>query len=292
MADNDLIFAISGGVDSCYLLHTLVSQGLKGVVCHVNHGLRVESAGDARFVQELAQSYGLPYEEKTLELIIEAGFEARARHERLQFFSKVAKSYGIQRVALAHHADDQAETLLMQLCRGTQELPGIREFTEMEEYGLELWRPLLSVRKAEIVNWMREREYSWCEDHTNAESITTRNRVRLEVIPLLNEIFSRDVTPVINRARGATLVNQIDELMLLINFQDPQGRLYLPALEGLSLKLQQRVLYRYLKEQGVSELSASKMEECHTLMTNPDIWKINLAEGRFLRRKEKRIFLG
>jgi len=291
MSQKSLIFAISGGVDSCYLLHSLVAQNYQGIVCHVNHQLRPEANADADFVRELARTYELPYEEKVLNLLGDKSFETRARDERLQFFAEVGKKHGIERVALAHHADDQAETILMQLCRGSQEMPGMREISSMDDYGLELWRPLLMIRKSEIINWMKEHGYNWKEDDTNTQAIAVRNRVRNEVLPLLSNIFSRDVTPIIARGKAEDKDALISELIVVAELKDPQGRLFLPKLQRLSLELQIRVLKKYLEEQGIKNLSSDKLKEVVQTLINKSIWKVNLSGGKFLRRKEKRVFV-
>ncbi len=285
------IIAVSGGVDSCFLLHHLMEQEVDAVVCHVNHGLRSESGEEAKFVRGLAQEYGLPYEEKILDLSAQGSFEAEARHERLQFFAEVCQQYGVKEVALGHHADDQAETLLMQLCRGAKGLQGMREHTRLDDYGITVWRPLLSWRKATIRDWMEARNFSWREDVTNGQPIAVRNRVRNEVMPLLSEVFSRDVVPVVTRAQPDDLTAQLEELLQLVDLKDPQGRLFLPKLSLLSEPLQSRVFFDYLKEEGIQELSTEKLQECLQLINAVDIAKVNLPGGHYLRRKEQRVFI-
>ena len=286
-----VIMAVSGGVDSCYLLHNLVSKKVRGVVAHVNHGLRPESVEEAAFVRDLAERYELPYEEKTLSGLPTSSFEAHAREARLRFFSEVGSKYDLDTVALAHHADDQAETLLMQLCRGTMHLSGMREYSAMEEYGgLRLWRPLLSKRKSEIRAWMQSQGLEWREDSTNGQPVAVRNRVRNEVVPLLNDIFSREVVPVINRAQSNE-AELFSELIGQLNLRDPQGRLYVPKLEPLSQDLCRKVIFEYLKEQGVEGLSLSKLDECLSLLDPAEVAKVNLPGDQFLRRKEKRLFV-
>ena len=154
-----------------------------------------------------------------------------------------------------------------------------------------LWRPLLSWRKAAIRDWMEARNFSWREDGTNGQRIAVRNRVRNEVMPLLNEVFSRDVVPVITRAQPDDLAPQLQELLQLIDLKDPQGRLFLPKLSPLSEPLQSRILFDYLKEEGIQELSTEKLQECLQLINTVDTAKVNLPGGHYLRRKEQRVFV-
>ncbi len=291
MDTQQYLIAVSGGVDSCYLLHWMQEQGHQGVVCHVNHGLRPESAQEAVFVRGLAAQYGLPYEECTLQMAAQDGaFEADAREARLRFYARIARQRGVQHVALGHHADDQAETILMQLCRGSASAHGMQELTELTDYGITLWRPLLRMRKAEIVAWMQARDLSWHEDASNQQPIAVRNRIRHEVMPLLCDIFSRDVAPLIGR-QVSTAESEIDELLPLIPWRDPQGRLFLPRVRALSPALQARVLLHYLREEGVQEVSTAKLTESLSLLTDPTRWKVNLPGDRHLRRKEQRLIV-
>lgn len=294
-----ILVGVSGGADSVYLLH-LLSHGEKEglIICHLNHGLRGdESDLDAAFVSQLCQHYGLPYEQKKIDLAslmeerAETSMETRAREERLKFFQAVGEKYGTSHLALAHHADDQAETLLMNLCRGSAGLKGMESPAELKEYALTVWRPLLHLRKKEILAHLQEQQLEWREDYTNQESVVTRNKVRNDVIPLLNEVFKREVTPNINRGYQSSIRPLLPEILLELKVYDPQGRLYLPRVLELSTELRKLVLHTYLIENGIADLSQSKITECLSLLTEEQSWKINLPGGQFLRRKEKRIFL-
>ncbi len=292
-----LLIGVSGGADSVFLLHWLLERGEQEqlIVCHLHHGIRGEEADrDADFVRSLAQQHGLHYEERRVcveEIMAASGgsLETVAREERLRFFGDIAERYGIYDVALAHHADDQAETILMQLCRGTKALPGMQSPQEIGP--LTIWRPLLGWRKSEILDALRDRAQDWREDLSNYEADVTRNRMRLEVVPLLSEIFRRDVVPLVNRVsereEGALLTEAIAGLAL----EDPQGRLFLPKVETLSSGMQREVIYRYLKCAGVEDLTSAKVEECVSLIDDQSRWKVNLPGGLAWRRKEKRLFI-
>jgi len=289
-----LLLGISGGADSCYLLHHL-AETFKGqlVVCHINHGLRGEqSDGDQDFVAMLAKSYGLPFHTKTIDLSgLTSSFEAQARGERLQFFKEVADIYGANHVALGHHRDDQAETILMNLCRGSAGVKGMDETTWLPDYQLYLWRPLLTLSKQDILMQMQSQGFLWREDATNAQPIATRNRVRNEVIPLLNEVFSRSVSLQIAKSYDQSLRDVLPELLEELRVLDPQGRLYVPRLQELSTVLQRNLLYQYLTKHQMRDLTQDKVLECMELLTQENVSKVNLPRGKYLRRRQKRLFI-
>jgi tRNA(Ile)-lysidine synthase len=175
--------AVSGGLDSVALLDLLVATqrwhgGALSVVT-VDHGVRPGSSEDADFVAALAEAARLPFSRFDLRLRKRASEEAmrRARHEALS-------RAGADRVATAHHRDDQVETVLLRLIRGSSStgLAGIRPRSGAVVH------PLLGVWRSELAAWASHRELTWREDPTNAELTADRNRVRAEVIPLLEQI--------------------------------------------------------------------------------------------------------
>jgi tRNA(Ile)-lysidine synthase len=192
--------AVSGGVDSVYLLHWLIDNGYKNLlVVHFDHNLRPESSKDAEFVKSLARKFNLPYAGastcvrcycKSEKVSIELG----ARELRHKFFKQV-QSYGYPIVALAHHANDQAETVLFNFFRGSA-LTGLKGMEELSSHGL--WKPLLNVTKSEIISRACEMGLEWREDSSNGLSEYDRNYLRNEVIPGLEE-RREGVVKVINR---------------------------------------------------------------------------------------------
>ncbi len=185
-----VIAAISGGVDSVVLLHLLAkhrellgtsprSQPYQLVVAHVDHGIRKDSAADARFVQTLSQYYGCIYEEKQLSLGIHTS-ENRAREGRYDFLFHLAKKYQAT-IATAHHGDDLAETIAINLQRGT----GWRGLAVLNRRGV--IRPLLGYSKAELYAYALTHHLEWVEDDTNRNIRYLRNRVRRLLAPRLTE---------------------------------------------------------------------------------------------------------
>lgn len=165
-----IVVAVSGGVDSVVLLDMLAKTGDTIVVAHVDHGIRTDSAADARFVRALAKKYQLDYVEQRLHLGAEAS-EDRARKKRYDFLFSVAKKYQAT-VATAHHQDDLVETIAINFHRGT----GWRGLMVLNRSGIT--RPLLTRSKADIYDYALQHHLEWVEDSTNRDARYLRNRVR------------------------------------------------------------------------------------------------------------------
>lgn len=206
-----LVVGVSGGVDSVSLIHCLSrikeAHRLRLRVAHLNHNLRgEESRTDARFVSDLALELGL---EATIEEADVSAYqkdrrissvEQAAREVRYRFLARVAKTVGATAVAVAHTADDLAETLLLHILRGsgTSGLKGMSELSPwpwpnpklIQESTLKLFRPLLGLSKADTLGYCRELGQDYREDSSNYLPQFTRNRVRLNLMPFLEAEFN------------------------------------------------------------------------------------------------------
>ena len=189
--DETVVVAVSGGADSVALLDILshFEEGhLHLVVAHLNHGLRgTDSDGDEMFVSRLAESYGLPFESRRADVtgLAQAerlSLEDAGRRERYRFLAETARAHQATSIALAHHRDDQAETVLIRLLRGAG-ATGLSAMVSLSR-GL-LKRPLLKISRAEIERYMRDRGLSHRTDASNADTTILRNSIRHELIPLL-----------------------------------------------------------------------------------------------------------
>ncbi len=200
-AGSTIVVAVSGGPDSVALLRALhalsADWGWKLVVAHVNHQFRgEESDREAGFVAALADELRLACEIGRIDVPGYAkdkamNAQAAAREKRYDFLFGVAEQYGADKIALAHHADDQAETVLMRIIRGTgpSGLTGI-PFRRTERK-TELIRPLLRIYKSEILQYCEDHHYEYCTDSSNAERKYFRNQVRLDVMPFLQRYNGR-----------------------------------------------------------------------------------------------------
>ena len=297
------LIGVSGGADSVALLHLLVEAGfLNLLVCHLDHRLRgKDSSGDARFVETLAKKLGLTCEIGRCDIrrrMKETGesMETVARHARHAFFADCATKHRCRKVLLAHHADDQAETVLWNLLRGSHGLKGMREVQKIvlpDRRTLELHRPLLALRHAELVAWLQERGHPWREDASNSEPIAVRNRLRNEVFPLMNEISGRDAVAAFVRAAAdfSEIEGVIHEQLDGINLLDPQGRLHLPTLKKLGPTMQRAALRKFLHVAGVAQLDRRMIDQALAMLEPGGSAALNLPSGKRLRRKEGRMWV-
>ena len=187
-----VLVAVSGGADSVALLDILASLEefrLELIVAHLNHLLRGEEADDdEEFVRNLAQRYDLPLFTKRVNVKELAARKKRSledagRYARYHFFDELAVSQGANKVALAHHADDQAETLLLRLLRGS----GGSGLCAMAPKSAGRYvRPLLCLSRDEIEGYLKDRGIPWRDDSSNASLDFLRNRIRHELIPILS----------------------------------------------------------------------------------------------------------
>jgi len=233
-ADSVLVVGVSGGADSLALLHIL--NGLRerlDIRLHVatlDHGLRAEaSAVDAEFVRQLAEAWGLPvtvgYKDvPTLMKTWRVGVETAARRARYDFLAKVARDVGAKTVAVAHHADDQAETILMRILRGTglRGLGGMAVSASVPGHtDMMLVRPLLKVSRVDIEAYCREQDLQPREDATNSDTTYTRNRLRHETIPLLEQVYPGAKVALTQLADIAAVDNDYLEAQLQREFIEP-----------------------------------------------------------------------
>ncbi len=198
-----IVVGLSGGPDSMTLLHAMMANNLSPIAAHFNHKLRDDADQEAAFVREFCLSAGLPFREgagDVRQFSNEQGLslEEAARILRYQFLFKVAETEMAGAVAVAHHADDQVETILMNLLRGS----GMKGLSGMQVVSLPnpwsdripLVRPFLDLEREQILEYLTEQQIPSLEDPTNKELVFQRNKIRLTLIPQLEKL-----TPGFNR---------------------------------------------------------------------------------------------
>ena len=186
----EVLVGVSGGRDSVALLDILIKLGYRCTVAHCNFHLRgEESDRDEKFVQQLSFNLNIPYYSVDFDTVNYAkqkniSIEMAARELRYSWFTSLAEKINAQAIAIAHHADDNVETLLMHLVRGT----GLKGLTGISPKNGLIVRPLLCCSRNEINEYIKNNNLSFIEDSTNQSVDFQRNKIRLQVIPLLEEI--------------------------------------------------------------------------------------------------------
>ncbi len=206
-----ILVGVSGGVDSVSLLDLLALLSekfyFKIIIAHYNHSLRgADSDADEDFVKDLAIKYGFDYFSAKGDVLTYSeknsiSIELAARQLRYNFFERTSRNHYADFVATAHTADDSAETFLFNLFRGSgltglSGIPATRNFVK----NVVIARPLLTLKKKEIIEYAKARKLKWREDRTNEAVDYTRNRIRRVLIPLLEKEFNPQIIEAINRA--------------------------------------------------------------------------------------------
>lgn len=218
-----IVVGVSGGADSVMLLHVLwrlqKEWGLQLWVVHVHHGIRQEADEDVSYVQELCNCMEIPcytfYEDvPALAAQNKLSEEEMGRRCRYKHFAETLNKTGADKIAVAHHMDDQAETVLFHLSRGTG-LAGMRGMLpvstwkeEGEEREYRLIRPLLDCRKQEIIAYLKMESVAWREDVTNQDCRYARNRIRNEILPAMEHVNEQAVAHITGFAKQAAEYEQ------------------------------------------------------------------------------------
>lgn len=302
--ENSYQVAVSGGRDSMALLHFLHRHGYRELtVVHVHHGLREEEAdSDEEMVRSFSRQLGYSCVVRKVDVASfskknRLSIEEAARELRYNEFAKIAQEHSLPQVFLAHHADDQVETLLFRFFRGSgsRGLSGMLPFSRRNIAGvdLELLRPWLQVPREGIDAYVSKNEVPYRDDSSNEEEFSLRNRIRHRLIPTINEVFERDVrgavlrTAELARRDEACFEEQLPDLADL-----PQGNLEVALIRELPPAIRDRVLLRWLRNEGVPDIGFREVERVVRLAqssTNPG--KENLPGGIHIRRRQGLLFL-
>jgi tRNA(Ile)-lysidine synthase len=307
--DTRVLAAVSGGPDSVALAHLLRELDAAGELrlaglVHFNHQLRAAAEDDERFVVSLGESLGLPVSTDRGDVAAEArrerrSVEAAGRAARYAFFERARALTGADAVALGHTRDDQAETFLLRLLRGA----GPRGLGGMYPRNGYIVRPLLDCRRADLRTWLSTRGLPYVEDETNGDVSIPRNRVRGELLPLLEARFNRGIVDVLadeaDLAREAwqwmdvTAGDLAARLVRPIAAQGP-GLVYemdVTELTALPLALRRAVLWRAMtRVAGVRPISFGHVEAAIRLTAQMDDGRTDVP-GQRLQRIGSRLVL-
>lgn len=254
-----VLVACSGGADSLALLALIAHAGLPCVAVHVDHGLRPGSATEAEVVRAAAARFGVPFEARAVHVAPGPNLEARARDARYAALRSAATAHGAGCIAVAHTADDQAETVLLNLLRGaaTTGLSG------MAPRRADISRPLLALRRTDTETICAVLGLEPVQDPSNQDRAFLRNRIRLDLIPELNDMAARDIVPLL--ARQAEMLRTEDAFLDALAAaawpapEDPDpARPLVAPLRALDPVLARRAVRRWL---GGPPASAGDVEE-------------------------------
>ena len=185
--NNPVVVGVSSGPDSMCLLNLLEQKTNKLVVCHINHNVRKESTTEEEYLKDYCQKHNLIFESMKITEYKETNFENEARKKRYNFYEEILSKYHSTKLFLAHHGDDQIETILMKIVRGSnlEGYAGIKEISKVKNY--QIIRPLLKVTKEDIINYNKSHNITYFIDSSNTNTDYTRNRYRQKILPLLKE---------------------------------------------------------------------------------------------------------
>ena len=222
--------ALSGGLDSVVLLDTVCKSQAKNknteiFVFHIHHGLQKLADDWLIFCEKLAKHYQVHFDFRLLHLSTEEGnIEARARAGRYEALADLCEEYEIEDLLLAHHQNDQAETVLLQLLRGAgvAGLSGMPTYKEIQSGSnlITLWRPLLDQSRLELEAYAKEHQLKWIEDPSNQDRKYRRNAIRKDIMPKLEKIQPEALA---NLARSAALLGDAQGLLDRLAKQDSES---------------------------------------------------------------------
>ncbi|TRZ48056.1 tRNA lysidine(34) synthetase TilS [bacterium] len=285
-----ILVAVSGGPDSLALLFKLASLrntlGLTLHIAHLDHGLRKDSKTDALFVKQWADKLDIPIKIEKLDSKIKGikgSSEEFLREKRLIFLIKTAKKIKANKVALGHNLDDQAETVLMRLLRGTGlcGLSGISPLRTIK--GVTFIRPLLETRRREIESFLKQKKVKPRIDPTNREDLFFRNKIRHNLIPLLKRTYNQNIVELLaNLAESASYDYEYLDQVAKNNLKTDVGKLNIRKakklhLAILRLKIRQSIAYI---QGDTRRISFKHIKEVEDLLNNrPEESIVDLPKG-------------
>jgi tRNA(Ile)-lysidine synthase len=292
-----VLIAVSGGADSLALLHLLAEcqkiLGIKLHIAHLNHLIRKGDAEtDMRFVQMIAQKLKLPITVESSDVTSFAkeerlGIEEAARRIRYAFYDRVANQVGAQKIAVGHNADDNVETFLMRILRGS----GLKGLTGIPAKRGRIIRPLIKIWRKDIEQYINTLKIVPRQDYTNYESKFTRNRVRLKLIPQL-KIYNLNIKEIILQT---ILLLTEDHNYLENKAEEALGEVFVSGNEA-EIKLNIRLLQEWespiqghLLRQAIARvkgdlfnLSFQHIQEIIEKLNNREKWELHLPGNIFI----------
>jgi tRNA(Ile)-lysidine synthase len=280
---------LSGGRDSVVLAEAMRRVGVTFEAWHFNHGWRGEASdADADWVRAWCRERGIPCRTGRARGVVRKT-EGEARRVRWAFFDRRARAGAVEELWLAHHADDRAETLLLQLMRGAGPggLSGPR--LRRQRGGWVVLRPLVGFRRAELARLARGWKLTWREDASNEDLAYRRNALRARGLPALSRWSGRDVVPLL--ARTAEILEDEEDYWAQILPSLWPERLGTRDLARRPVAWQRRVLRAWLTARGILDADFEQIESVRRMLTSPAPARVNLSRGRSCRRRAQHFFI-
>lgn len=273
-----VLLAVSGGADSMSLLHFLYSNqknlSIRIAIAHVNHKQRPESDSEETYLKDWAQAHAIPFFSATFQGKFS---ENTARQFRYDFFKQIMQEQDYTALVTAHHADDQAETVMMRLIRGGHlwHLKGISPVRPFA--GGELIRPFLGLTKAQLPQVFH------FDDSSNQSRTYLRNRIRLDYLPQLTKENPQFSHHLIALSEDISLLKQaLDDLMMAID------ETHLPSFLEQTPAVQKLLLQNYLEKFPNLQLSRGQFEQVLTYLQSPQVGQLTLKKGYTLDKSAER----
>jgi tRNA(Ile)-lysidine synthase len=261
-----LAVAFSGGLDSTVLLHaTIKAHGKKNVhALHVHHGIQKEADQWQAHCKAVAKKLGCHFDTRNVKLNKPSNIESQARNLRYEALTQMCQAHNIQDLLLAHHLDDQAETVLIQLMRGAG-LPGLSAMPQVKSKELiHLWRPFLNMRRKDLEIYAKEHQLTWIEDPSNQDESYRRNAIRKSILPTLEKFQEGAIENLSRSAKhlgeAQELLNQLADIDLgLIEAKEGLSKTNLIRLYKTSQARATNALRRWLSKNGLAYPSEERL---------------------------------
>ncbi|MGL5690188.1 MAG: tRNA lysidine(34) synthetase TilS [Bacteroidales bacterium] len=299
--DQLIIIALSGGADSVALLHLFNLAGYKCIAAHCNFHLRKEESDrDEQFVKDLCASLNIRLLIKHFDTVAYASahkvsIEMAARDQRYSWFEEIRTEYNASYIAVAHHADDQIETLFLNLLRGT----GIRGMSGMKEINGFILRPILNIYRTDLEEWLSSSDYHFIHDSSNFTLDYKRNKIRHQLIPLLEEIQPNSKATILrsmsNMAESEELYKQaLDQIRQEIVIEESSDKMRIDLLKLQTKHPVKTILYDLLSSYNFNRITIEQLiksldtaqsgqmfySSTHRLIKNRDTLLIHSTENK------------
>ncbi len=276
------LVALSGGADSVALLLLLDEMGYKVHALHCNFHLRgEESDRDERFCEDLCLKKNIPFHRIHFDTLMYAethkmSVEMAARELRYRYFEQLRKDIGAEAICVAHHQDDTVETVLLNLVRGT----GLRGLTGIQPRNGSILRPLLCVTRTEIEAYLATKQQDYVTDSTNLETDFVRNKIRLQVVPLLRQLNPAVSENIVRTAEHLTEAQKV--LDAVVDTYKGSNQLDLCALQQVGSA--EYIVFEWLKQYGFngSQVQQVISAETGSIFSSPTGYEVLKDRGRLL----------